>query len=162
MLAVLPSLTLALQLLPLPSNPLCLSHLPAAPFTFELEGRLKGTTKVVLRTKGAGTPDPEDPTAQARLVLQFSGKPSVRSSVCGPLLPRNWHSCLLHSLAPRLSTPLCCPQVFFNFSSGFVVGKEYEFRARARNSVDVSAWGPWEVRFETVHEANLLVGLGVM
>lgn len=69
-----------------------------SPFTFDLEGRLKGSPRVTLRiNKGVGTVDPEDPT-----------------------------------------------QIFFSFASGWAAGKEYEFRARARNAVDISAWSPWE------------------
>ena len=33
---------------------------PAAPFSFELEGRVKGTTQVVLTASGPGRTDPED------------------------------------------------------------------------------------------------------
>ncbi|KAI7842774.1 hypothetical protein COHA_003521 [Chlorella ohadii] len=68
------------------------------PFTLELQGRLKGSTRVVLTAQGSGTPDPEDAS-----------------------------------------------QLVFSFTTGFVPGKEYEFRARARNAVGASAWGPWEV-----------------
>lgn len=54
--------------------PEALLHIPsaAAPFTFDLEGRLKGSTRVTLRiNKGAGTVDPEDAT-QARTCIAFT------------------------------------------------------------------------------------------
>lgn len=40
--------------------PCCFALSPAAPFSFELEGRVAGTTAVVLTTSGTGRTDPDD------------------------------------------------------------------------------------------------------
>ena len=117
----------------------------------ELQGRLKGSTRVVLTAQGSGTPDPED-ASQASLWLyrdvylqaclpgfgcRSQGLCNVwcwfdhsETAACGAA-NQSTSSAQLHCVL----MPCPPPQLVFSFTTGFVPGKEYEFRARARNAV---------------------------